>query len=130
MKDEMELDVRAELVGACGSDVADFPNYLATAAFFIINSGRFVAPGIIFPGVLSMYQASATMEHFLFLPPFLWDQRLQTLHTEQTKVAWLLAIPISEGELRFAQSKGVPALEDLFEKHQIDIFDLHRPSVV
>lgn len=130
MKEGTELGVRTELIGVCGSQVADFANYLATAAFFIINSGWFVAPGIIFPGVLSMYEASDTMSHFLFLPPFLWNERLQTLHLGQKQIAWLLAVPISQEELQFAESEGVPALEELFDQHQIDIFDLERASVV
>ena len=130
VKDGNELDIRTEMVGACGSQFTDFPNYLSTAAFFVINSGWLAAPGVIFPDVLSMYEASDTMKHFLFLPPFLWDERLRTLDLRGRKVAWLLAIPISQAELEFAESEGVSALEDRFEAHQIDIFDLKRASVV
>jgi hypothetical protein len=129
-KEGEELKARTELVGACGSKYVDFPNYLSTAAFFVINSGWFVAPGIIFPDVLAMYNASKTMKHFLFLPPFLWDERLQTINLNSRNVAWLLAIPISQEELHMAELEGVPMLEDHFEKHQIDIFNLERLSVV
>lgn len=130
MKDGKALNVRAELVGACGSHFTDFGNYLSTAAFCVINSRWFVAPGTIFPQVLSMYREGAAMKHFLFLPPFLWEDRLQTLRADNLTIAWLLAIPISDEELTFAENKGVPELEVLFEKHQIDIFDLERPSVI
>lgn len=130
VKDGKELNVRAELVGVCGSQYDGFANSLATAAFCVINSGWLVAPGVIFPDVLSMYEVSRTMRHLLFLPPFLWNDQLQTLNLGGKQVAWLLAIPISEDELRLAQTEGVPALEGLFEKQQTDIFDLQRVSVV
>jgi hypothetical protein len=130
IKDGKDLGFRTELVGACGSQFADFGNCLSTAAFCVINSRWFVAPGVVFPDVISMYRTSGAMKHVLFLPPFLWDERLQTIQVENERVAWLLAIPISENELRLAESKGVPALEDVLEKEEIDIFDLDRASVV
>lgn len=130
LKDGKELDVRTELVGACGSQFTEFPKYLSTAAFCVLNSGWLAAPGIIFPDVISMYDSSWTMEHLLFLPPFLWDERLQTYEMDGVKVAWLLAVPISRAELEFAESTGVPALEALISAHQIDIFDLNRAPVV
>ncbi|HEV3190067.1 MAG TPA: suppressor of fused domain protein [Polyangiaceae bacterium] len=130
VKDGAPLGIRVEFVGACGSQVDTFGRYLATAAFCVMNSGWFVAPGIVFPNVLSMFDASPTMRHVLFLPPFLWNEQLETLVLEKKRVAWLLAVPVSEAELRFAEAKGVGALENVFEEHQIDIFDINRKSVV
>jgi antitoxin YqcF len=40
-----EFDTRVELVDACGSAFSGFANVLATAAFCVINSGWFCAPG-------------------------------------------------------------------------------------
>jgi hypothetical protein len=54
---------------------------------------------------------------------------LTTLELEGKTVAWLLGVPISDGERSFAEENGGDALEALFEEHQIDIFDLTRPSV-
>ena len=44
-------------------------------------------------------------------------------------VAWLMAVPISECEYRYAEAEGPDRLEDLFEQQQIDIFDINRPPV-
>ncbi|MBK8802838.1 MAG: suppressor of fused domain protein [Fibrobacteres bacterium] len=129
-KDGKELSVRSEIVGACGSQFPEFPNFLATAALFVKKSGLLVAPGVIFPNVLDQYCDSSLMRHLLFLPPFLWEQRLSPLQLDEKIVTWLLAIPIAEAELEFAVKNGVPSLEQLFEKEQIDIFDLNRLSVV
>lgn len=124
------LDVRTEFVGACGDEFKEFANYLSTAAFFVINSGWSVAPGVIFPDIISMYKASPTMKHFLFLPPFLWDEKLKKINSDSICVTWLLAVPISDGEMELARRDGVPALEVLFERAQIDIFNLNRASVI
>lgn len=70
------------------------------------------------------------MKHFLFVPPFLWEDELPTLEFEGRSIAWLLALPISDQERSFAESNGSDDLEDLFQQNQIDIFDLERPSVV
>jgi hypothetical protein len=130
LKDGRPIDVRTEFVGACATAIDDFDRCLATAAFCVINSGWFVAPGTVFPGIFEMHDASRTMKHCLFVPPFLWDDRIQTLQLETKAVAWLLAVPISEQELRLAETEGVVRLEQLLEKAQIDMFDLQRPSIV
>ena len=43
-------------------------------------------------------------------------------------VAWLLAVPITDAEAAYAGQHGAEALEDLFERAQIDLFDLDRDS--
>jgi len=130
LKDGTEYPTRVEITGACGTAFSGFNNALATAAFCIINSKWFCYPGAIFPDVLSMYDISPTMRHFIFVPPFLWEDKLKTITVGNKTVAWLLAVPISDEERQFAEEKGSDALEDLFEEKQIDIYDLERNSVV
>jgi hypothetical protein len=69
-----------------------------------------------------MYDCSPTMRHFLFVPPFLWEDHLNTLDLDGRKVAWLLAVPISEDERAFAEANGSEKLEELFADRQIGIF--------
>lgn len=130
VKDGTDLQVRAELVGACRSDTPGFAESLATAAFCIVKSRWLVAPGIIFPDAIFIHGASATMRHFLFLPPFLWEDRLKTIAIDAWRIAFLMAVPISEAEMQFAGAEGVPALEELFERQQIDVFNMDRDSVL
>jgi hypothetical protein len=129
-KNGSEYPARVEFVSACGSHFSSFDNALATAAFNIINSNWFCYPGAIFSDVLAMYDISQTMRHFLFVPPFLWEDTLKTITVGSKTVAWLFAVPVSDGEKYFAQEHGADALEDLFEEKQIDIFNLERKSVV
>ena len=95
-----------------------------------MNSKWSCSPGTIFPDVVDMYGCSTTLKHLMFVSPFLWDEKLETLELPSKTVDWLLAVPISEMEYQFAQAEGSGRLEDLFEEYQIDIFDINRPSVV
>ena len=130
LKDGAEYPTRLEIVGACGSGFTGFDNALSTAAFCIINSSWFCYPGAIFPDVLKMYEISPTMSHLMFVPPFLWEEELQTTVLKSKTVSWLLSVPISEKELLFAEENGTDALEKLFADMQVDIYDLERNSVV
>jgi antitoxin YqcF len=121
--------VRAEIVGSCYNKVKVFPNIISTAAFCVINSKWFCAPHAIFPDIVSMYLPRVSMKHLMFFPPFLWED-LKTMEIDGLKVAWLMAIPISESEYQFAIENTTDKLAELFEENDIDYFDLNRKSVV
>jgi len=124
-----DIPLRAEIVGVCASSYECFPNILGSCAFNIINTKYTCYPGAIFQNIVKYYLPDSPMKHILFLPPFLWEDKLTTLSFKDKKVAWLLAVPISEKEFEYAKEHGTDALETLFEEHQIDIFDLKRNSV-
>lgn len=130
MKGDVEYQARTEILGVCGSDVESFQNVMATCGFCIITSKWFVAPSVVFPDILRMYNSSNTMQHVAFIEPFLWSDRLEEIKLATKTVNWLLAVPISDKEYQFAKSESFDALEDLFERKQIDIFDINRSSVI
>jgi hypothetical protein len=92
-----------------------------------MKSGRRCAPGIVHPDAVRLYRPAAALAHVLFVPPFLWPLATQTFPAKT--VAWLLAVPISDGELAYARGRGAAALERAFEDRQIDVFDLDRRPV-
>jgi hypothetical protein len=130
LKDKRDLGIRAEFVGACASAFPEFANILATAAFCVINSHWLCHPGAIFPGVVEKHRPESPMRHLIFVPPFLWDESLQTLQLPDKKVAWLMAVPISESEYGYAIDHGPDALGDVLEQEGIDVFDLDRASIL
>ena len=130
MMDGKPYPARVEIVGACAAETGHFPNVISTCAFYIIKDKWFIAPGVIYPDIVTMYPMSKTLAHVMFVPPFLWDERLKTMTFESKTVAFLMAVPISEMERRYAEEHGAEALETLFEDKQIDVFDIDRPSVV
>ncbi|WP_438618507.1 suppressor of fused domain protein [Oryzifoliimicrobium ureilyticus] len=56
------------------------------------------------------------------------EDKLSSLKLNTKMVDWLLAVPIIEQEYRFAKDESFDALKDLFEKQQIDIFNIDRQS--
>jgi len=46
------------------------------------------------------------------------------------KVTWLLAIPISDKERKYAETEGGEKLEELFESENVDFYDLNRQSLL
>ena len=122
--------LRLEIVGASATEYEQFPNVLATCAFCIINSKFSVSHGKVFRDIIKMYYPKSEMKHVLFVSPFLWEEDIKTLDFPNKKVAWLLAVPISENEYLFAQEKGIDSLEELLEQEEIDIFDIERKSIL
>jgi hypothetical protein len=129
---EMELDdgreLRAELIGACGSNFELFSNIISSCAFNVINDNFSCQPGMVYPNVVKEYYEDTEMKHILLTTPFLWEG-LSNIETEKALIAWLLAVPISEAELQYLNENGSDALEEEFEKKDIDIFDIYRGSV-
>jgi hypothetical protein len=130
MDNGIEFPARCELVGACATGYKLFSNVMATCAFNIIKDHWFACPGRIFPDVVAMYYPNFPMRHVMFHEPFPWEDALIPTELPAKTVAWLLAMPVSEGEMRYAESSGADALGDVFKREQIDIFDLERPSVL
>ncbi|WP_232520326.1 suppressor of fused domain protein [Ralstonia solanacearum] len=120
--------VCVELLGACSDVVKNFPNALTTAAFYTIRNQWRSVHGSILQNALDMYKLSATMKHFLFTSPFLWEG-FNGVDFGDKKVHWLLAVPISDAEHAYLRNHGLDALERAFEDRQIDIFDINRDSV-
>ncbi|MCH4285859.1 MULTISPECIES: suppressor of fused domain protein [Bacillota] len=122
-------ELRVELIAACESARPEFGNILSSCAFNIINTHYPCFPGVIYPSVISEYYKNSDMKHILLTTPFLWDD-LHPLDDEKNHVTWLMAVPISDKELKYAQEYGTDVLEDVFERKDIDVFDLDRKSAI
>jgi Suppressor of fused protein (SUFU). len=120
--------LRVEIIGACNNDQTEFPNILSTAAFEIIDKAK-CNYGDIIPRIIELYYPSANMKHVCLMAPFLWEG-LVSLELPDEKVAWLLMVPISDNEMKYALKNGINELESLFERASINIFDLNRISAI
>lgn len=129
LKDGNEFPTRLEIAGACASAATMFANILVSAAFCMMRTNELYHPGKVLDNYVHHYYPSTPVPHLYVTAPFLWDDSLCTLECDTKTVSWLLAIPISERERDFLNQHGEDDLEELFEKHQIDVFDLARPSV-
>ena len=106
------------------------PNIISTCGFYLRKNKWECQPGSVFKSMVEMYYKETNMKHILFTAPYLWEEKLVPLVLETKTVNWLLGVPISDSELNYRNEHGVSALEDLFEKNEVDIFDLNRKSVL
>src|SRR5574344_441518 len=117
-------DLKVELVGACDIQEQNFPNIISTTAFEIMDKGE-CEYGKIIANVVSEYVENSEMKHVFLISPFLWEN-FETLSFKDKNVAWLIVVPISDKEKEYAEKEGIDALEDLFEKKDIDVYNLYR----
>lgn len=128
-RDDQEFPMRLELAGACATADGLFANILASAAFCVMRTRELYSPGRVMSGYVGEYYPSSTVPHIYLGSPFLWEDSLKTLDCGTKRVARLLVVPVSDAEHEFLKGHGSDALEDRFERRQIDMFDLARPSV-
>ena len=120
--------LRVEIIGATDSKNDLFPNIISDCAFKVMDKFLSCTPGTVFLNTISDYYVDSNMKHILLTYPFLWD--LRDIEFESEYITWLLAVPISDSEYSFLKKNGYKKLETLFEKNQIDIYDLNRNSVI
>jgi len=69
-------------------------------------------------------------DHGLISLPYLDGPKLEWLQLGENRVRFLWLIPITKHELEFKKAHGLKALEDRFEKRQVNYIDPQRQSVV
>jgi len=124
-----DKDIRTEFAGVADSGVEQFSNALSTAAFFVIKDRWLAAPGVVFPGILNAYSLGTRMEHVLWYPPYPWEPLGSLSVNADLTVHWLLAVPIHESERQYLMEHGYFELENLFERKQVEYWNLRRSPV-
>ena len=117
-----DKSIRVELLGACDAKEKNFANIIATIAFDVMQNKK-CSYGDIIQNVISEYNTDSEMKHVYLMNPFLWEG-FETLEFRDRFVAWLLIVPISDGEKDYAIENGWEALEEKLAERNIDIFDL------
>jgi hypothetical protein len=104
-------------------------NIAATIAFYIIKDGWRVAPGVTFADMVSMYEPDLRVKHVVFVPPFQWEEGMTRVALADRTIYPLLAVPITEGELRLVQELGADELQERWERTSTDVLDWSREGV-
>jgi len=123
-------DIRVELAGVCRSDQPHFLNVLATAALGVVNDAALAAPDVVLRDAVARYDQTAPMRHVLLTDPFPFEALASVRLDDDLTVHWLLAVPISEGELELALANGVPELSRRLAAVDAPFYDLGREPVV
>jgi len=123
-----ESSVHVELAAICASARPLFANILAAAAMMLIREQKVVNPGDAIRDVVAEFYPRASVSHLYLTRPFLWGERLQVLRGGAKDIAWLLAVPVTSGELLYLETQGEGGLEQLYRQRRIDITSLGRPT--
>src|ERR1700754_755728 len=107
--------IRVELSAIGESSEPRWANLLATAAFYVSKNGWLAAPGVVFPNVVSEVDLSQDLPHLFLAPPIPWTELNRVQVEADLDVHWLLAIPVSETERLFLNSRGYDEFERLME---------------
>jgi len=122
--------LRVEFVGVCESRFNFFLNIIGDCALLVIKERYESHPGVILPDVIHEYLPESEMKHIFLTTPFIWEDTLVQLEFCDKTVTWLLAVPISDTEFEYADKNGTEALEDEFVKHDVDISNIVRSSIL
>ncbi len=123
-----EPPVYVELAAACASDRPLFPNILAAAAMLLVRQQKTVKPGDVVRDVVSEFYPRAGVSHFYLARPFLWGEQLDMLRGEAKNITWLMAVPVTNGELLCLETHGDEGLEQLYRQRRIDMYSLGRAT--
>lgn len=72
----------------------------------------------------------ATCDHMLVTVPYPWGPKLEVIDTEDRHVHVLWLLPITQAERDFKATRGLEALESLFEANALKYWRVDRPSLV
>lgn len=123
-----ERELRVEILGVSDILCENFESIVASVSFDIMDSHK-CYPGYIIKDVISQYIPKSDMKHVLLTNPFLW-KNTESLVKDNICVAWLMMVPISEAEYEFAKKRGIEELEKIFEEKGIDIYNIHRKTII
>ncbi len=121
-------DLRVELLSIGNKKDEKWANILASTAFEVMDTGS-CGYGAIIQSVVREYFPCSSLEHVLLLSPAFWDN-YDTLSDDETIVAWLQLLPISESERQFVLTNGVEKFDKLLEEKETDVLDMERLSII
>ncbi|WP_416058161.1 suppressor of fused domain protein [Stenotrophomonas maltophilia] len=125
-----ELETRVELCACAEQDALHWDNVVASTAFAIMRDRAAVRPGSVIPDILQDYFPSTRMAHVYLVPPFFWnDASFPELKFPPVAINWLQCIAIHESERQLVERIGGDAFDDLLQRQEMDVLDMHRSPV-
>ncbi|MGR6136735.1 suppressor of fused domain protein [Stenotrophomonas hibiscicola] len=125
-----ELETRVELCACAEDDTQHWDNVVASTAFAIMRDRAAVWPGCVIPDILQDYFPSTRMPHVYLVLPFFWnDASFPGLEVPPVAINWLQCIAIHESERQLVERIGGDAFDDLLQRHEVDVLDMHRAPV-
>jgi len=120
----------AEIIAAAGAGFEPFVDVLAACVDDILHSRFRLFPGAVYKDAFKAAYPDAQVKHLIFDTPQGWENDLLTLDLGLRQAAWIMAVPVTDAELRLFSESESGELQEQFEARKVDLYDLTRPSVV
>lgn len=122
-------DIRVELISLVEHAYVTAMESAITSVYFeMIQRPVRLSPGSVVKDVLRPYDCNS-LPHLYLTNPF-FDGDFSSFKSGDVTIAFLMAFPISQGELEFLEEKGMTDFEEELETSGFDYSDIHRPSVI
>lgn len=130
---EQGENVAVELIGVEHEDSDIVRGILAYCAYAVMD-GMPIQPFSCWSDLLPLYIPESKLKHVLFLPAYLWGDKLLMSKSKNITVLYLLVCPLSDGEADFLykhhdNSVGAEKLIEDIEKQEAYIFDFNREPI-
>ncbi|GAB3698445.1 suppressor of fused domain protein [Corynebacterium nasicanis] len=118
------LDVRSELVVVARAEAETLRGVLRAAVEKLTKAGGILPaqPGTMLPGLVE----TGSVEHALFVPPYLWGGETPRVTEEERLTVLLQLVMLTDAEYAFAVEEGPGALQQALGEAGIDLLDWHR----
>ncbi|MGH7132142.1 MAG: suppressor of fused domain protein [Phycisphaerales bacterium] len=131
--DNANFPGRIELLALSTMSTSGLELGLAAIAFYCIKHGKSPMPGDVYSDVLARAVPGTTTPHCFLTDPYAWQDLSPPLEAAAVgghQVYWLMAVPITDGELALHREHGEQALSELLEARGVDVTNLWRPSSI
>ena len=122
---------RLELVGIFETNKEGCREVLASAAFRIMRTKKYLSSGNVIQDCLHEWYPKASVPHLYFVDAIHWSfPQLKPAAMGPLTIRFLQAIPIAESEYQFLQEHGSRALESKLLGSSAHIWDLKRQPAI
>lgn len=123
-----DKSLRVELIATAYLEADQLGCIISSIAFDIIDAGV-CTHGMVIPNVVNAYIKDTEMKHALLMSPVFWPE-YKTLEDDDSIVAWLMMIPISDSERTYIEKNGIDSFDRLIELKKSDVLDYNRKSLI
>jgi hypothetical protein len=119
----------SELVGMAEAGFDRYIDVLSACVDDILHLKARLFPGAVYKDAFKNVFPDITVKHLIFDTPRGWDKDLLTIDLGKRQAAWIMAIPVTDAELRLYSDSDSGELQERFDEQNINLSDLNRESV-
>jgi hypothetical protein len=119
----------SELVGMAAAGFDRYIDVLSACVDDILHLKARLFPGAVYKDAFKKIYPDVTVKHLIFDTPRGWEKDPLTIDLGLRQAAWLMAVPVTEAELRLYSDSDSGELQDRFDEQNTDLAVLNRAPV-